>query len=721
MDQTDRLVRLIELWCAIRFFHPQLAYRKDIDWDAAFVSAVPNVISASDAPAYAAAINSMLAVLGDSATRVLPRRSAESPAASRAKVPFRRDLGGGINLISTAAFEDGDFASMIDGLRDFSRDLADTRGIIFDLRGSTLARSCFAHSGLETRLSTTPVTSPGQRERRHYAYAPLNGTKPGGYHSAFYVEDGTLYTPHRDARDVPCAFVIDRKTETPAIALALQQAERAAIICEGHPDDSALVETRTFELGDGFEAQLRLSELVYPDGAGGFAPDLVVADSSDDSAAIGAALAWLAHPAIKARVGTGLPASAAPAADRAYADMAYPSEEYRLLAAARIWGTINYFFPYKNLIGKSWTGVLREFIPRFRQAADATCYCLVAAEMAAKLNDTHCAARSIALLQTLGEAPPPVGIQRVEGQFVVTRLFDGAPPEIALGDIIIRVDGEDVAARAARLARYIAASTPQSLDWSISVWLLCGSDESIASIVIQKADGRTELIQLMRARSHWDRIESQRSGDVVAILPGNIGYVDLDRLQASAVDAMFEQLRDSVAIIFDMRGYPHGTGWAIAARMTDLKNVAGSLFETTIVTSEMIEAGDVLGGSITRTYLQRLPPTDKRRYHGRTFLLIDERALSQAEHTGLMLKAANATIFVGSPTAGANGDVTTFSAPGGINVFFTGQAIKHADGRQLQRVGLIPDIGARPTIAGIRAGRDEVLERALELANAQQV
>jgi hypothetical protein len=33
---------------------------------------------------------------------------------------------------------------------------------------------------------------------------------------------------------------------------------------------------------------------------------------------------------------------------------------------------------------------------------------------------------------------------------------------------------------------------------------------------------------------------------------------------------------------------------------------------------------------------------------------------------------------------------------------------------KLQRVGLIPDVEVHPTIAGIRAGKDEVLDRALE-------
>jgi len=39
---------------------------------------------------------------------------------------------------------------------------------------------------------------------------------------------------------------------------------------------------------------------------------------------------------------------------------------------------------------------------------------------------------------------------------------------------------------------------------------------------------------------------------------------------------------------------------------------------------------------------------------------------------------------------------------------------RHADGRPLQRVGILPDIWAEPTINGLREGRDEVLERAVE-------
>jgi C-terminal processing protease CtpA/Prc len=91
---------------------------------------------------------------------------------------------------------------------------------------------------------------------------------------------------------------------------------------------------------------------------------------------------------------------------------------------------------------------------------------------------------------------------------------------------------------------------------------------------------------------------------------------------------------------------------------------------------------------------------------------------SQAEHTGLFFEAAAGTKIVGSTTAGADGGITAVVLPGGLSVQLTGVGVRHADGRQLQRVGLPIDVVVKPTLKGIQAGRDEVLERALAIARA---
>ena len=100
-------------------------------------------------------------------------------------------------------------------------------------------------------------------------------------------------------------------------------------------------------------------------------------------------------------------------------------------------------------------------------------------------------------------------------------------------------------------------------------------------------------------------------------------------------------------------------------------------------------------------------------YKGKVVVLINEDAIGQAEHTCLFIEACTPTTFIGTPTMGANGDVTNVVLPGDILVNFTGHDVRHADGRQLQRVGIQPDIKVAPTTEGIRQGKDEILEAAV--------
>jgi C-terminal processing protease CtpA/Prc len=93
-------------------------------------------------------------------------------------------------------------------------------------------------------------------------------------------------------------------------------------------------------------------------------------------------------------------------------------------------------------------------------------------------------------------------------------------------------------------------------------------------------------------------------------------------------------------------------------------------------------------------------------------VLVDESSQSQAEYTSMALRAAGAKI-VGSTTAGADGNVSPFTLPGGLSAMISGIGVFYPDKKPTQRIGIIPDVEVKPTIAGIRAGRDEVLEAAL--------
>jgi C-terminal processing protease CtpA/Prc len=82
-------------------------------------------------------------------------------------------------------------------------------------------------------------------------------------------------------------------------------------------------------------------------------------------------------------------------------------------------------------------------------------------------------------------------------------------------------------------------------------------------------------------------------------------------------------------------------------------------------------------------------------------------------NTAMALHAAPDAIVIGSTTAGADGNVSEVPLPGGLRTMISGLGVFYPDGAPTQRVGIHIDVEARPTIAGIRAGRDEVLEAAI--------
>jgi len=574
----------------------------------------------------------------------------------------------------------------------------------------------FRQSGAMNVLSSAPLSTPGERGRMHMGFPPQEGRSSGGYLSAFYTVDGQRILAS-GPRNLPVVFLINDWSELPPVAPALQAAGKAAIVVDGSASDAAVVTTRRIRLSDAIEAQMRLGELVYEDGSTGLQADVTIPQGSgEESKALQTALALVRDfkPAPGGRA--PLPARAVPQADKPYPDMTYPPLEYRLLAAFRIWTTVDYFFAYKDLMGEDWDGVLREFIPRMEKAANALEYHLAVAEMVTRMHDSHAFVISDELKEYFGVASPLVRARLIEGLPVVTHLPDDPITKAAgieVGDLILRVDGEEVKTRMERYGKFIAASTPQAHSRDVMAKFLNGPKGSVATLVVQNSQGRIREARLARSVAEKSRasirdIKYERGGEILRLLPVNIGYADLDRLTLSTVDEMFERFKDTKAIVFDMRGYPSGTAWAIAPRLSEKSSVGAASFQRPTLMA--------LDGrpSTSYSFVQHLSATDKWRYRGKTVMLIDERTQSQAEHTGLFLEAANGTKFIGSHTAGANGDVTNFRVPGGILIYFSGQAVRHADGRQLQRIGLVPHIEVRPTIKGIQAGRDEVLEKAKE-------
>ncbi len=71
--------------------------------------------------------------------------------------------------------------------------------------------------------------------------------------------------------------------------------------------------------------------------------------------------------------------------------------------------------------------------------------------------------------------------------------------------------------------------------------------------------------------------------------------------------------------------------------------------------------------------------------------------------------------IVGQPTAGTNGMVNGFLLLGGYHINFTAMKVVKHDGSQHHGIGIIPDIYVYKTLEGVRLGKDEFLEKAIDV------
>lgn len=103
-------------------------------------------------------------------------------------------------------------------------------------------------------------------------------------------------------------------------------------------------------------------------------------------------------------------------------------------------------------------------------------------------------------------------------------------------------------------------------------------------------------------------------------------------------------------------------------------------------------------------------------YYGTVILLINQQTASHTEYFSMAFNPMAHLVIVGSQTDGDDGNVSSFNITQDIQTGFSSIGIYYANGDSTQRIGIVPNVFAEPTIAGMIAGRDEVLDKALEIA-----
>ena len=373
------------------------------------------------------------------------------------------------------------------------------------------------------------------------------------------------------------------------------------------------------------------------------------------------------------------------------------------------WNLVEYFFPDKYQMDQKWDTTLEKTIPLVVQSENQDDFYLAMKKMVSRIDDSH-TEFFIYPSSTNSKIKRyfPADGKIIDDKLVVTEILGDSlaqADDIKIGDVITKINDKAIKEIIEENRDLICASNEASyLDKLVKNILLSNSD--IVKVEFLKNDKYISktMTWYNYHDSHRNEFKkgAQKKKEKFKLLDDNIGYVNMEILKPRHIPDMTGALKDTKAIVFDMRNYPNGTFSEISQFLNSQEK------EFAIYTRPYYGyPGKFIWDGATKSGSE-----NKDHYKGKIIVLLNENSISQSEWTAMCFQTSGNTTIIGSQTAGADGNVSQFDFEG-FHTLFSGIGVFYPDKRETQRIGIVPDIEVKPTIKGIQEGKDEVLDRAL--------
>jgi len=380
------------------------------------------------------------------------------------------------------------------------------------------------------------------------------------------------------------------------------------------------------------------------------------------------------------------------------------SWEYRLLVLFRYWNIIEYFFPAKYMTDHNWNDVLTAHIPKFIEVESGLEWSKTVARLISEINDTHACSEWI---PAFGDYGTDVMMSFIENKLVATNATGGIKP----GDEILTIDGKHPSEIKAKVAEYFSISNEGGLLRQTAVYARRTNNQTITITYISDGNTKTENFPTRLFRNGGPtqmETPSTRAFNTAFQLveDGTIGYINAGYYVATEASVMMNQFRNTKGIIIDMRIYPNSSMFSLTyGYFTNVIQNFSQLGQTDAHTPGIVY---LFGRSNAYT-------SNYSTYSGKVVVIVNENTQSNGEYVTMQLQTIPGCVTIGSQTAGADGNISRFYITNGLQTVISGLGVNYPDGTETQRVGIRIDEIVKPTIAGIKAGKDELYERAVEL------
>ena len=287
------------------------------------------------------------------------------------------------------------------------------------------------------------------------------------------------------------------------------------------------------------------------------------------------------------------------------------------------------------------------------------------------------------------------------------RFTENEEKRLLPGDEILQINGMPIDSTKARIARYLSLSNQSSFNSLIGYF---GARPLPGTNTVQIGYLRNSELKDTTIVVDNHMFVPNINKQPYKLLNDSIGFIYAGKFDYKIKDDLIETLKNTKGIIVDLRCYP-------SAFM-----VYPFIHEWLLNDSLPVASFSYPLINMPGYYGKRciwFGTHNSNCYQGDIIVLVNDQTMSQAEYTTMVLQANPRTMVIGSQTNGADGNVSFFQLPGEVNTSFSGMAVYYPDGGQTQRIGVRIDEIVEPTIEGIKAGRDEVLERAVEIINGK--
>lgn len=401
--------------------------------------------------------------------------------------------------------------------------------------------------------------------------------------------------------------------------------------------------------------------------------------------------------------------------EKSYEEMVFPDAGYRLLTLFRYWSIINYYSPYRNITQYDWNQALKIFIPQFIAAKNSKEYTLATLRLIAVIKDTHANIfdNNPTLESIKGMYRAPFHSDFVENKLIVTGYRTDTlnlQDKIKIGDIIVSINGDKIG----KLIKKYLPITPASnydtqlrdLPWT----LLMRNNEKEMRLIINRNGKMINLNVPMIGRKSTYRDSWQTEKEAYYLISDQIGYVNAGKYQNSDLPAIKKMFSKTTGIIVDIREYPSDF---MPYTFVNYIKPSKSLFAKFSMIDYSTPGSFILADS---AYNGSDKISDS--YKGKVVVIVNAETQSQGEFTTMAFQSSPNVKVIGSQTAGADGNVTAITLPGGIFTFYSSIGIFYPDNSPTQRVGVKIDYIVKPTIKGIIGRKDELMQKAIYMLNS---